>query len=553
MILLLPLLLTACLKPLSKDDTGASVDTPSDTVESGDSGDTVPDTGPVDADGDGAPARDDCNDIDPDVHPDAQEVVDGADNDCDGKTDEEPWLGDVDVNRNASVLTGASDTTTYLGAALQRNPGDAASETDGFVADGIPDILVAGAGAERFSTNPVHAVWLVRGRTAAEYDRSISAMDGLVFQPLTEETMFGATVDFVDDQDGDDVPEVLIGSPSDGRLPGIAYLFRSRGWDANEYGLLTTTSASLTLWAHVTGSDEYGMVTALGDIDDNGMGDFAVGDPSGDDWAGQIQVFLGEDGVEGADLGANAASTLLSGGTDSEMVGISRPALVDLDGDGGEDVVFAHPYTYDRIGLIRVVLRGEWSPREKAELQDIGDIVTVDTDAGTVGAAMTTGADFDNDGTDDLAITAGRYSDYTPADPYVLLISGAALLKTHDLADSQIGRVGPLSLAVGVSTLALGAADWNTDGYGDIAAFDNPDNMESGAVALFYGHPDMGTVDTPDALFAGDEGDRLGYSVVSGQDVTGDDTPEILIGAHTWGNAGAGALLVFSPPPPEDW
>ncbi len=83
---LLLLFLAACRTPDKPDDTQA----------------TQPDdTGPeiVDADGDGWPAEDDCNDEDASVFPGAEETCDGFDNDCDEEIDEgltETWYADAD-------------------------------------------------------------------------------------------------------------------------------------------------------------------------------------------------------------------------------------------------------------------------------------------------------------------------------------------------------------------------------------------------------------------------------------------------------------------------
>jgi uncharacterized protein (TIGR03382 family) len=44
----------------------------------------------VDDDGDGAEAREDCDDLDPTAFPGADEICDGVDQDCDGAVDEDP-------------------------------------------------------------------------------------------------------------------------------------------------------------------------------------------------------------------------------------------------------------------------------------------------------------------------------------------------------------------------------------------------------------------------------------------------------------------------------
>ncbi|MCB9744048.1 MAG: putative metal-binding motif-containing protein [Alphaproteobacteria bacterium] len=55
----------------------------------------------TDADGDGSPTREDCDDADPNASPDSPELCDGVDNDCDGQIDDgasdaSSWYADAD-------------------------------------------------------------------------------------------------------------------------------------------------------------------------------------------------------------------------------------------------------------------------------------------------------------------------------------------------------------------------------------------------------------------------------------------------------------------------
>jgi hypothetical protein len=84
------------------DDSG-SIDT-ADTADSADSADSG-DTGAEDRDGDGWPASEDCNDLDPRVRPDASEVAwNNVDDNCDGIVDADgDYAGTVTLNFAATI------------------------------------------------------------------------------------------------------------------------------------------------------------------------------------------------------------------------------------------------------------------------------------------------------------------------------------------------------------------------------------------------------------------------------------------------------------------
>ncbi len=92
----------------------------------GDSADTAP--VPVDGDGDGwAVDAGDCDDGDPGVNPDADEVCDGVDNDCDGYAD----LGAVDGDSGRLDVDGDGDgCETCVASACEQPAGRVADNTD---------------------------------------------------------------------------------------------------------------------------------------------------------------------------------------------------------------------------------------------------------------------------------------------------------------------------------------------------------------------------------------------------------------------------------------
>ncbi len=121
------------------DDDVSDDDVSDDDVSDDDMGDD--DSEPVDNDGDGWPADDDCNDNNPDVNPGMPEIpCDGLNNDCSGQTPDNPDAdgdgvhacdGDCDDN-DPAVHPGAPEVCDGIDQNCNGIPDDKDADGDGF-------------------------------------------------------------------------------------------------------------------------------------------------------------------------------------------------------------------------------------------------------------------------------------------------------------------------------------------------------------------------------------------------------------------------------------
>jgi len=312
--------------------------------------------------------------------------------------------------------------------------------------------------------------------------------------------------------------------------------------------------------------DSFGVPAAIGDLDNDGVDDLAVGafrdDDGGLDRGAVWVLFLNENGTVKC---SNKISdlTVNLGLTDSQFFGKSVTALGDLDGDGCEDIAVGAPGDDQSpssipgtVFILFLNIDGTVKHHEeigdglgiKMGLLEVGDFF---------GTSLTALGDLDGDTFCDIAVGADGDDDGDDAAGavWILFLNSNGTVKSHQkISDTAGGFGGTLgdNFGFGIGVAALGRLD--EDDVPDLAVgvFEDDDGGPCrGAVWILFLNP-TGTVKEEQKisdLYGGFEGmlsdeGRFGESVAFLSDLNQDGVDDLAVGAAA-DQDGRGAVWIL--------
>jgi Zn-dependent metalloprotease len=311
---------------------------------------------------------------------------------------------------------------------------------------------------------------------------------------------FGAAVATADFH-GDGFADIAVGAPNSPEGEGSVTLLRGYAWGVTTQNSFFAAPASTSVPEPFANSN-FGASLAVGDFNDDGFGDLAIGAPGHNVGRGGVKVLYG------------SAS-----------------------------------------GLVRTTGATNWFA------QGVNSVPGTAEDGDNFGSSLAAG-DFNGDGRTDLAIGAVGQDVGTATDAgsvTVLLGSASGLSGTGAQGFTEGAAGVPGTAASGDQFgFSLGAGDVNGDGKADVVIGAPGEtvggNANSGAIFLLRGSTagltttNSQVIDESSTIVPGDAGtSRFGYSVAVG-DQDGDGRAEVVVGApnrNVGGQDQAGAVTVL--------
>ena len=404
------------------------------------------------------------------------------------------------------------------------------------------------------------------GQAQVLSEQKISATSGGFTGRLLSSTQFGRSMASLGDFDGDGVGDVAVGSLLGGPLGKGSVWLLFLNCDG-------TVKAEIEVTGFNSGVHQGGLTTSagaavasLGDHDGDGVCDLIVGSPGSDlvgvDAGAAWIVFLNRDGTSKAQVliteGWSGFTGDLGGG---DEFGRDVGFLGDVDGNGIGDVVVGAPQSNGTGAVFVCFLNRDGTVRSHVKISDsLGGFTGVLDGGDAFGHGCAGIGDLDGDEIPDLAVGARSdddVDDFAGA-VWILFLRANGQVRSHSKIVPARGLFGndPIKPdAFGADVVDLGDLDGDSVAEIGVSTFSDDDGGSNrGSFWIVHLRAD-GTVRTVRKIsqtqggFGGQlrNADAFGLGLARIEDLQGDGTPEIAVGALGTddGASTAGALWIL--------
>eukprot|EP00727_Mastigamoeba_balamuthi_P011788 m51a1_g7231 hypothetical protein (1169) ;mRNA; f:37105-43453 len=324
----------------------------------------------------------------------------------------------------------------------------------------------------------------------------------LVMHSQTTSLLLGRSVGALGDIDDDGLDDVLMGAPDDDSSSlGCTYILRGHKWNVSalpsniDLDLAEHQGTGYILLSQTTAPQVGASVHGVGDINNDGRADFAVGAPG----AGRVFLRFGAVGPVEPESSIEAGSVVLESSEAWDMFGWSVSSAGDINGDGVADLVVGAPGADSGVGRAYIVFgrSGFWAPGAVVDVANLsseeGIVISGDKEWPGCGYQVSSAGDMNKDGVDDLIVGAVRTTGIreTVSGGRVYVVLGSKQLGNVNVSglDGRNGFSVDNAVQSGSPSFVLaGIGDVNGDGVNDAAFGSSAPVEESGwAVHVLFG------------------------------------------------------------------